>query len=89
MQQNIDETLAKTIDEDCPEILSILAGPHGDWHLADAKELTVQLTIVLRNAYKLGRLHEQIRCAEVLDHLCLFDASDIIRDLSISDDDED
>ncbi len=89
MQRKYAETLAKILEEDCPEVLDVLDGPRGDWHLSDAKELQLQLTIALQEAYKLGRMHEKFRCADVLTANAMHDASDIIRDLPLNDDIQD
>lgn len=86
MQRKSAETLAKILEEDCPEILDILDQPQGDWHLADAKELQLQLAIALQEAYNLGRMHEKMRCANALTENAMHDASDIIRDLPLNDD---
>jgi len=85
MQPKFEEILKNKLEEECPEVLDILNGPHGDWHLTDAKELFIQVTIALQEAYKLGRLHEKTRCAEVLDYYKMLDASDIIRDMTLND----
>lgn len=89
MQLKSAETLAKMLDEECPEVLDILVGPQGDWHLADAKELGIQLNKALQEAYRLGRMHEKFRCANVLTENAMHDASDIIRDLPLNDDIQD
>ena len=58
MQPNIDEIFLKTLEEECPTVLDAI-NAQGDWHLADARELSMQIRMALHQCYLLGRSDER------------------------------